>query len=287
GLLVVLVVAGSFFGFRSMKAQVRFWQIDQVNSRALFWKPAVQLWQENFWTGVGPNHYDWRFRQHRHWLAQKRPINTHNEYLNTLADYGTIGGGIIGVGVLLLGWSVFRTWKYVRRTNEIATKPSNRSAAVLGCSVGLVGILLHSVTDFNMHIPANAAVAVTLMALITSHLRFATERFWFNPGWVGRILGVLLLLGGMSYLSVQAVRLGKESYHLAAAGQQDLDVKGQLHSLRKAHEAEPQNFETVLAIGELIRKEAWRGEENYRDLAEEALGWFKKAIELNPWDSHG
>ena len=99
--------------------------------------------------------------------------------------------------------------------------------------------------------------------------------------------GVLLLLGGMSYLSVQAVRLGQEAYHLAEAKSLELEPKGQLAEYKEAHQAEPMNFETALKIGELIRQDAWRGEENYRELAEEALGWFQKAIELNPWDAHG
>lgn len=287
GLLVVLVAAGSFFGFRSMKAQFRFWQLKEVNSRVLFWKSAVSIWQDNFWTGAGPNHYDWRFPEHRHWLSQKRPLYTHSDYLNTLADYGTIGGAIVGVGLFVLTWGVFRSWKYVRRTNEIATKPSNRSAAVLGCAIGLFAIALHSAVDFNMHIPANALVAVLLMAVLSSHWRFATERFWVNPGWVGRIAGVLLLLGSMGYLSVQAYRLGVEGHYIAKGKGLKLEPKAQLEMYKKAHAVESSNAETALMIGELIRQEAWRGEENYRELAREALGWFEKAIELNPWDSHG
>ena len=287
GLLVVLIAAGSFFGFRSMRAQIRFWQLQEVNSRVLFWKPAITIWQDNFWTGVGPNHYDWRFPEHRHWQAQRRPLYTHNDYLNTLADYGTIGGVIIGSGLLLLTWGVFRSWKFVRRTNEIATKPSNRSAAVLGSAVGLFAIALHSAADFNMHIPANALIAVILMAVLTSHLRFATERFWVNPGWPGRLLAVLVLLGGMTFLSVHAFRLGLEAHYLGKAEALKLEPKAQLQAYRKAHEIEPMNAESALMIGELIRQEAWRGEEGYQDLAREALGWFERGIQLNPWDSHG
>ena len=287
GLLIVLIAVGSFFGFRSIQAQVRFWQLEEVNSRVLFWKPAVTMWQKNFWTGVGPNHYDWRFREHRHWQAQNRPLYTHNDYLNTLADYGTIGGVIVGTGLILLAWGVFRSWKYVRRANEIATKPSNRSAAVLGSAIGLLAIALHSAADFNMHIPANALIAVILMAVLTSHWRFATERFWVNPGWVGRILGVLLLLGGMSYLSVHAYRLGMEARYMTKAGGLKLEPKAQLEMYKRAHAVEPSNAESALMIGELIREEAWRGEEGYRELAREALGWFERGTQLNPWDSHG
>ena len=44
----------------------------------------------------------------------------------------------------------------------------------------MLAILIHSFMDFNMHIPANAMVAVTLMALLSCYLRFATDRYWFT-----------------------------------------------------------------------------------------------------------
>lgn len=285
GLLILLVAGGSFFGFRSTKSQLRFWKLDQANSRVLMWRGAAQMWRDHFWTGVGPNHYDWRFRQYRDWQAQKRPLYAHNDYLNTLADYGIIGGGIIAAGLGLLGWSVFRSWKYVRRTNEIATKPSNRAAALLGASVGLLAIALHSGADFNMHIPANALVAVLLMAVVTSHLRHATERFWVNPGWPGRILGVLMLAGGMSYFSMQAARLGTEAFYLRKASKLPPGSAEQVAALEKAHAIEPRNFDTPLRLGEFIRLKAWEGKEGYEELLREALAWFERGIEANPWDS--
>src|ERR1041384_5182850 len=61
-------------------------------------------------------------------------------------------------------------------------KNSNKFAFVLGASVGLVAILVHSIVDFNMHIPANAILAIALMALLTGHLRFATDRYWISAG---------------------------------------------------------------------------------------------------------
>jgi hypothetical protein len=130
-------------------------------------------------------------------------------------EYGTTGGIIVGVALLTLGWSVLRTWKYVRRSNEISTRTSNRSAVVLGCSIGLLAIVLHSVTDFNMHIPGNAVVAVTLMAIVISHMRFATERFWFNPGIIGRLLVTTIIFGGVGYLGLQMSKLIPQTYLLA------------------------------------------------------------------------
>ena len=59
-------------------------------------------------------------------------------------------GGIIVVELLLvLGWGVVRSWKYVRRSNEIATKTEQSiGGGVLGAAVGLLAIVLHSVDRF-------------------------------------------------------------------------------------------------------------------------------------------
>src|SRR5205085_9120572 len=113
---------------------------------------------------------------------QLSPEYTHNDYLNTLADWGAVGTGLVAAAWLLWALGVCQTWSSVRLSSgDLGGKSgSNKFAFVFGASVGLFAILVHSVVDFNMHIPANAILAVTLMALVSSHLRFATESYWFR-----------------------------------------------------------------------------------------------------------
>jgi hypothetical protein len=243
------------------------------------------MWKENFWFGVGPQQYDWRFRQWRDYRMQGRPVYVHNDYLNTLTEYGTAGAAIVGVGLALLGWGVVRSWKYVRRSNDIATRTSNRSAVVLGCSLGLLAMAFHSVTDFNMHIPANAAVAVTLMAIICSHVRYATERFWLKPGIIGRILGTLVLGAGATFFVWQLSKLGPQTYllhkYFAAATFED-----RLNILKQAHAYEPKNGMVSLATGELLRKTGWEAEEGGEELVRASIPWFEQGIALNRWNPY-
>src|SRR5262249_2225172 len=145
--------------------------------RFTLWRPAVKIWQENPLWGIGPAHFDYAFRRYRPEEVQYRPDRVHNDYLNTLVDWGIAGVVLVTSAWVLLGIGLVKSWRVARGTrNELGeSKGRNRFAFILGASLGLLAILFHSVVDFNMNIPANAILAVTLMALLSSFLRFTTE----------------------------------------------------------------------------------------------------------------
>lgn len=288
--LVLLLVGGSVFFAKKLAVLQRRIGVSSAETkvdavRLELWKPAWQMWQEHRWWGVGPAQFDQRFRVYRPDDIQMRPLYAHNDYLNTLADWGAVGMGLIGLTVVLLGVGVAQSWKYVQRSNDISTKRSNRSAFVLGAAAGLLAMLAHSVVDFNMHIPANAVVAVTLMALITGHMRFATERFWFKIGWVGKPMVTLVCLGAAACLAQETWKRGSEYAWLNRA-RRSASLEGKLAALKAAHAVDPQNFETVYEIGETLRLASWEGVGKYRDQAAEAITWFDRGTKLNPFDPY-
>ncbi len=191
--------------------------------RIRLWKPTVAMWQNHFWFGTGPGHFDILFPQYRPggnlaWEMQGRPEYSHNDYLNTLADWGLVGALLVLVTWLLFYWSVFRSWKFVQRaSNDLSAKRSNKASFVIGGALGLLAILCHSFLDFNMHIPSNAILAVTIMALVSAHFRYATEKHWYTVHLPVRLLVSLLLLAGVGYLGTQAWQLTRESYWLTQA----------------------------------------------------------------------
>jgi O-antigen ligase len=284
-ILVLLLAGGSMFGFRSWQTQKRFDSLETANIRLKYWQPAMEIWKQEFWFGAGAQHYDWRYRPWRYWQLQGRPMYVHNDYLNTLTEYGTTGGIIVGVGLILLGWSVVRSWKFVRRVNDIGSKPSNRSAVVLGCAVGLLAIAFHSITDFNMHIPANAMIAVTLMAIVASHIRYATERFWVNPGVVGRLLGTILLGVAGWYMTSQVLKVGQQT-HLLSKYFTPMTFEDRVALLKRAHAIDEKNDAVVLEIGEQLRKQGWNADENGEALIRESMPWFENGIRLNRWNPY-
>jgi hypothetical protein len=153
----------------------------------------------------------------------------------------------------------------------------------LGASLGLLSILIHSVVDFNMQIPANAVTAVTLMALLTAHGRFATERFWVNPGFFGKILLALTAAGAVWFLGSEGLRAGREFFWLER-GVNATTWAGQTGALKTAQQTDPANFMTDCELGESYRLQAWQGEKGNEALALEAMQWFGRGMALNPYD---
>jgi O-antigen ligase len=256
-------------------------------SRFEMWRMAGQMWQDHFWWGAGPAHFDYRYREYRPVDFQLRPNRCHNDYLNLLADWGTTGGLIVLGGMVLVVVGSFKTWPHVRREeNSFGRSQSNRFAFFLGAVGGLFALAVHSTMDFNLHIPANALIAVTLLALLTAHLRYASEQYWVRvrvPLKLG-MAGALTLVA--AYLALQDSRLGRQAFLLARAGQQGDFSPERAAALTQAFAAEPQNFETAYDIGECYRTESLDGGDDFRALATQANEWYAKAIRLNPYDGY-
>jgi len=68
-------------------------------------------------------------------------------------------------GLLLILWVIAAAvWSGLREFGE-SRGPFKRSI-LLGAVIGVMSMALHSFVDFNLHIPANAVMFMTLMAII-------------------------------------------------------------------------------------------------------------------------
>ena len=83
--------------------------------------------------------------------------HAHNDYLEYTAELGLAGMVLLLGGILFLLVSAFRVWRERRH-------PQVKGLA-LGGFVALVGILIHSITDFNLHIPANMVLFSVILSL--------------------------------------------------------------------------------------------------------------------------
>lgn len=291
-LLIVMVGGGIFMATQTpfFKGRINQTFVDgkvEMSTRYEMWNAAVRMWRDHFWVGVGPGHYDFRFRTYRPPSVQLRPDRAHNDYLNALADWGIIGAGLIGAVLVALGHGVVKIWNNVRRGDgDFSSGLSNKFAFVIGSVAGLLALMAHSVVDFNLHIPANAILAVSLLALLSSHWRFATERCWFSIGLAGRCGVSLVILATATCLAQQDVRLGRERVFLRQAEKASPFSPEQAALLEKAYAVEPRNFDTAYEIGEVYREQSFLGEGDYQPLAENAMSWYQRGITNNPFNGY-
>jgi O-antigen ligase len=249
---------------------------------------AWKMWRDHPWFGVGPDHYDIRFRGYRaeHGLLQTRPIFVHNDYLNTLADWGALGTVLVALPLAMIAFGLARYWHRLRR---IQRSPSRHTGGILpflaGAVAGLGAILVHSTVDFNMHIPANAILAVVLLALLGCHLRFATDHYWKSLPLTGRLAASFLLLAGLAFFLAQGWRAAREDVWLRRAQTRAIRSAERLEALERASALEPGNAGTANLIGELHRLRSWQGRDNYEEEARQAMDWFQRAARLDPYDS--
>jgi len=252
--------------------------------RSDYWPASLEIFKRHVWWGAGPGQFDAEFSLYRPPTVQNRPVYVHNDYLNTLCEWGVAGMAIIAAACGLLYGGARNSWRAVRKTSSEPGPPrSDKAAFLMGALIGLLTLLLHSIVDFNMHIPANAVVAIMLMALIAAHGRFVTERFWKNPGPSGKVLltGMALLAAG--YLIFEGQRMGRETFWLGRAVTATTSWKNNLTALRNAYAAEPANYETTYSLGEYFRALSQQGNAGYEAQAKEAMKWYAMSMASNPY----
>ncbi len=86
------------------------------------------------------------------------PQQAHNEYLEIVAS-----GGLIGVG--LLTWFIVALGRRIQR--GLATYSGEQRAIAMGAIIGVLGVAVHSLVDFGLHMTGNAVVFVMLLAILS------------------------------------------------------------------------------------------------------------------------
>jgi len=164
GLLTFLAVAtcyGLWIGVGPVLA--RFEEARQTNyfsleGRVSLWKDTLGLIRDYPLTGIGLGTFGIGFRHYQTSLIKFYIVDhAHNDYLEFAAETGLLGAALLFLPILyLLGKMITFFLKDSRRF---------RSAIVLGCIGSTLGILVHSATDFNLQVPANALIFAIVLGI--------------------------------------------------------------------------------------------------------------------------
>jgi len=164
-------------------------------SRVILWRMGWALFRDRPVVGTGAGSYDVLLERHRPLMFGDNPQWAHNEYLNTLSDYG-VTGFLLAFGVL----AGFGGWTLCRLRGEApAAMPGQWPAFRTGIVIGLVAFALQLFVDFNLKIPALGQAAAALLALVLAPAADGSGgggRFFPVPRFAGVIavvmVGVLL-----------------------------------------------------------------------------------------------
>lgn len=128
--------------------------------RPAYWGKALRIFLKSPLFGSGLGTFGNLYPDVEQEGTLVRAFHAHNDYLEYLAELGLLGMGLLFGGVLYLVGKSFLVWRE-RRHPEV-------KGLALGGLVSVICILIHSLTDFNLHIPANmllfsAVVSVTII----------------------------------------------------------------------------------------------------------------------------
>lgn len=194
-------------------------------SRPIMWRGAWYIFREHPAWGGGAGCFDVLFEKYRPEDFQDEPQWAHNDYLNTLCDYGAVGF------LLFFGACGFVTFRSSRGTATV--DPDVRAPSFIddpnfrrALGIGVLAFALQLFVDFHFKIPALAMVFATITALLVQRgwpqsESAELEKKWRRPacGVVAMAAALLMICFVWPHYRAEAERYGtrREIDHIAVA----------------------------------------------------------------------
>jgi O-antigen ligase len=146
---------------------------------------ALRIFGAHPWLGAGLGSYEIVSPRYRRAPSDVLWDHAHNDYAEALADTGLPGALLVLWSLVLFFNSAFRAHHSSLITHHSSLEPRTLDfgpwtlglGVRLGAALGCLGLLVHSFSDFNLHIPANAAWFAFCAGLATtSHQPSAASR---------------------------------------------------------------------------------------------------------------
>lgn len=138
--------------------------------RLVMAKDGLQMFRDHPWLGTGLGTFGTVYPRYESFYDGKLAVHAHNDYVELLAETGAVGG-LAALAFLVL---LFR-FALVRLARE---RLVFSLAARLGSLAACVGLLVHSLVDFNLHLPSHAILFLVLGAIATSGTPAAAGHVW-------------------------------------------------------------------------------------------------------------
>ncbi|MCE7962707.1 MAG: hypothetical protein DYH05_09460 [Acidobacteria bacterium ACB1] len=134
-------------------------QSDTRLNRGTIWNITLELIQERPALGAGFGAYAAAITPFDHSNGTWPLEQAHSEYLEILANGGIVSFVFFGIFLILVARRVLPGLRARDRLER---------ATCFGATVGIFGVLVHSLVDFGLHVPLNAIVFVVLLVVATN-----------------------------------------------------------------------------------------------------------------------
>lgn len=167
-ILIDVLVISQYFGLERLKDRLLSTQLQDVvvngevvqqanEVRDDVYGYAIPLLLERPLVGQGAGTFEAVFPKYPGEDIRLHFDHAHNDYLQFAIEFGLLGTLPLAAFVLLALWHALRAmWK---------RESVYRSGVGLGAAMGIIALLIHSSTDFNLQMPANAATYVVVCAI--------------------------------------------------------------------------------------------------------------------------
>lgn len=162
GIVLVTLIA-LYSGVESMIGR---FSIDSLlqDGRPRYWTTIMRVVKDFPLFGTGLGTFALSYEAYETLGLQGMFDHAHNDYLEYLSELGIAGFGILFAGIFFIFIDSFLVW-FKRRNVEA-------KSLAMGGLVSIAVILLHSLTDFNLHIPATMFLFAVVLGMTWSTVHY-------------------------------------------------------------------------------------------------------------------
>ena len=300
-LCFLVVGVGSYFTIPAVKDRIDpMITFRGERTRPFMWSAAWKLWLDYPVWGSGGGSYEVLFEPYRPDGYQDAPESVHNDYLNTLSDYGLVGFGLSWGVAGVVFWRIAREHRRARLRHLAQGRsdvPDDGWKTAVG--VGLLAFLLATAVDFHLRIPAVAWVfALGLAEWVGGRRRgdadptLAVASSWWRRGLViGSAAATLLVAIWASGEAWRRFRASELRFHaretvdalarVNAGRPAAEELAPLLKMVRTAVELDPGHEENWSALSMVLALQAHARPEHSVMIGEEAEAAARRALGLS------
>ena len=131
--------------------------LENPAGRVVVWKQASGIIRDYPAVGTGLGTFVVAFRRYQTTALELLMDHAHNDYLELASDTGILGAALLFIPIIVLLFKMIRA--YVKAHNRY------RRSVLLACIGGSAAMLIHSIADFNLQIPANALLFAVVLGI--------------------------------------------------------------------------------------------------------------------------